>query len=212
MDTPVSTISGLGYLAGMQVVGVADGAPIPPTTVTPQGTIPLATPATQVIVGLGFQVQVQLPYLSEPSVQGQRKRLPRVTARVQASGPFKIGSNQPDASTLSPPPLVAQWSNMADTNPADMVPPLLPNYGSTILPLFTGDIRIPIKGGFDKKGQAALQQDLPLPLNLLALILEVDEGDMPEGGKDAGRQQQAPQGRAASPQPPGAIVPPWMVR
>lgn len=211
MDTPVTTISGLGYLAGMQVTGLADGVVIAPQVVTSQGDITLAEPATQVIAGLGFQVQLQSPYLSDPGVQGQRKRIARVTARVQASGPFKIGSNRPDASTLSPAPLVAQWNNMSDADPADMVPPLLPNYGSATLPLYTGDIRIPIKGGFAKPGQAAVQQDLPLPLNVLALIPEIDEGDLPEGAKPAARQQSE---RGARRAPGGAyasnVLPPYL--
>jgi hypothetical protein len=213
MDAPVSQISGLEYAAGMLVTGLADGAVIPPTLDSPTGTVALPKPATQVIVGFGFQVQLQSPYLPEPSVQGQRKRISRVTARVQSSGSFKMGSNQPDASTLPGTPLIAQWSNLTDADPGEMTPPLLPPYGSTTLPLFTGDIRIPVKGGFAKPGQAALQQDQPLPLNVLCLVPELDAGDLPEGAKGPEKQprqqqpQGAPRGGAYSGGPAPAFVP-----
>lgn len=201
MDAPTTTISGLNYLAGATVTGLADGAVIPPTVVSASGTITLATPATQVIVGLGFTAQLQTPYLAEPSVQGQRKRIPRVTARVEASGSFKIGANQQDASTLSPAQLAATWQNM---QPAPL--PAVPPYGSSIPPLYTGDIRIPVPGGFVKPGQAAMQMTDPLPLQILAVIPEVDEGDAPEAGRAAARQE-------ASPTPPGRRqnegAPPW---
>jgi hypothetical protein len=209
MDAPISEVVNLDYLAGMYVTGLADGGVIPPTLVSASGTIPLPAPATQIIVGLGFQVQLQSPYLPEPTVQGQRKRISRVTARMQSSGSFKIGSNQPDASTLPGAPLTAQWSNLADAEPADVVPPLLPPYGGTILPLFTGDIRIPIKGGFAKPGQVALQQDQPLPLNVLCLLPEIDEGDLPEGAKSPQKQPQQQQQAPQRGGPPGL---PWLVR
>ena len=213
MDAPVSEISGLNYAAGMYVTGLADGAPIPPTRVSSTGTIPLSVPATQVIVGFGFQVQLQSPYLPEPSAQGQRKRISRVTARMQSSGPFKIGSNQPDAATLPGLPLIAQWSDLAYADPAEMVPPLLPPYGGTVLPLFTGDIRIPIKGGFAKPGQAAIQQDLPLPLNVLALVPEYDQGDLPEGAKGPEKQpRQQPQGPPRGGAYVGGGAPPWVAQ
>lgn len=67
----------------------------------------------------------------------------------------------------------------------------VPNYGSNVVPLWTGDIRIPVKGGFQKPGQVALQQDLPLPLQLLALIPEILPGDTPQTAaspREKGRQ------------------------
>jgi hypothetical protein len=208
MDAPVTMVSGLGHLAGMSVTGLADGAVIPPTTVSTTGSISLGTAATQVIVGLGFEAQLQQPYMPEQTVQGQRKRIARVTARVEASGQFLIGANQPDASTLSPPRLVAAWNNMAVANPGQMTPPLLPPYGGTTLPLYTGDIRIPVKGGFAKPGQAAVQQSLPLPLNVLAFVPEYDLGDLVEGGKPAARSPQE-QRRSGQQGPAGPLMPPF---
>jgi hypothetical protein len=210
MDTPVSTISGLGHLAGLGVTGLADGAVIPGRQVTSVGSISLDAPATQVIVGLAFTAQLQSPYLAEAAVQGQRKRIAEVTARLEASGPCMIGSNQPDASTLSPAPLVAMWSNLQLADPSQTSPPLVqPPYGGTVPPLYTGDIRIPIGGGYAKPGQAAIQQSLPLPLQVLALIPETELGDQPQGGKPAAKQPEE-QRRGFAFQPAGPTQPPYV--
>lgn len=203
MDVPVSTVSGLGHLANMVVTGLADGDVITPRAVSSDGSVTLDAPATQVIIGLGFQAQLQSPYLAEVAAQGQRKRIAEVTARVEASRGIRIGSNQPDASTLSPAPLVAQWSDLADA-PDLGVPP----YGSTTPPLYTGDVRIPIHGGYAKPGQAAVQQDFPLPLNILALVPQDDLGDSPQGGKPAAKPPQD-QRRGFVFQPVGPTSPPY---
>ncbi len=62
-------------------------------------------------------------------------------------------------------------------------------YGSAIIdgtdivrpsPLYTGDIRVPVSSSYQKPGQVALEQDEPLPLNVIAFIREVSPGDIPE--------------------------------
>lgn len=200
MTAPVTTISGLDYLAGATVTGLADGNVIPPTVVSAQGTINLAVPASAVTIGLGFQAQLQSVYLDvgQPTVQGQRKKIAAVTARLENSRGVKMGSNQPDGSTLSPMQIAPKWKNL-DAVP-DLAPAqyggIKPPYNSISVPLFTGDRHIPIKGGFQKAGQVALQQDLPLPMQVLALISEIDAGDLPQPAGPVAKQQQ-PQKRAA---------------
>lgn len=175
LTAPVSTVTGLMHLAGATVTGVADGQVIPPQVVSPLGTINLPTPASNVVVGLQFTTQYQSLYFdpsTNETVQGQRKKLAAVTARVEASRGFEIGANQVDGSTLSPMQIAPQWNSLT-------VAPDLgePAYGSTIVPLATGDVRIVLPGGFNTRGQVALQQRNPLPLNLLSLISEDDPGD-----------------------------------
>ena len=177
ITTPTSTIGGLQYLAGATVTGVADGVKITPTVVPASGTIDLPQASTNVVAGLGFACQLQSVYVDggEPTIQGQRKKLPAVTARVQASADFKVGSNQVDGSTQNPIQIAPEWTNMVDAETKAAAP-----YGSTIKPLFTGDVRIPVKGGFSTRGQVAVEQDEPFPLTVLAFIPEIDPGDKPE--------------------------------
>lgn len=174
LTQPFMQVTGLAHLAGATVTGLYDGKVLPPTIVPINGRINLPEPATTVIVGLGYRVQLQGVYLDggSPTVQGRRKTIPAMTARVQDSGRFQMGCNQTDGSTLSPKQIAVLWQNMAEA-----LVPDLGSYLSDAVPLFTGDVRIPIDAGFDTPGQAAIQQDLPLPLNLLAFIPEVVEGD-----------------------------------
>lgn len=176
LTAPVSTISGLGYLAGATVTGIADGQVIAPTVVPSSGIITLATPASSVLIGLGFQAQLQSMYLDagEPTVQGQRKKVAAVTARIELSLGMEIGGNQPDGSTLSPPQIAPSWTNLKPLPDKGIAP-----YGSKIIPLFTGDTRIPVTAGIGTPGQVCLEQNKPLPMQILSLINEVLEGDSP---------------------------------
>jgi hypothetical protein len=176
LSPPTSTVSGLSHLEGLAVTGVADGQEIPLTTVS-GGSITLDRPASYVTVGLGFTAQLQTPYLEvgAPTVQGQRKRIPAVTVRVEASVGMWSGVNQVDGSTLSPMQIAPAWSNLLPV-PYGNSPP----YGSLLYPLYTGDIRVPLAGGFSKPGQVAFHQPDPYPMNILAVIPDIDQGDLPQ--------------------------------
>lgn len=182
LTVPTTTITGLNHLIGATVTGLADGLVIAPQTVSAQGTITLNMPATAVTVGLGFTAQAQSLYLDagQPTAQGRRKKIAAVTARLEATGVSTVtaGSNQPDGAAQSPPQIAPTWTNMEPL----VLPPNqgLPPYGSNVVPLFTGDVRVPVSGGFAKPGQVAIQQTAPLPLQVLAFIPEVFPGDTPE--------------------------------
>lgn len=189
LTAPVSTISGLDHLIGATVTGLADGNVIPPTVVSATGTITLSTPASAVIVGLGFTAQLQGLYLEagEPTVQGQRKKIAAVTARVEASRGITMSTNQPDGSVQSPQQIAPTWGLQ---NPMAAVPDkAVRPYNALATPLYTGDVRIPVPGGDDVRGQVALQQANPLPMQVLAFVSEVSQGDVPEI-KASPRQQQ----------------------
>jgi hypothetical protein len=204
MTAPTTVVSGLGQLAGLPVAGTADGVAIPPQTVTVTGTITLSAPATAITVGLGFQPQVQSPYLDagQPTVQGRRKTITGVTVRVDSSIGLKVGTNQPDGAAQSPPTLAPQWVGLA----AD------PDQGSTYTNpggivtqnLFTGDLRTNVGANWAKPGQVAVQQDNPFPMNITAFIPEFLEGDTPEVGY-------SPQAPARDPRQPARGPGQWML-
>ena len=181
MTRPTTTVIGLDHLAGMTVTGLADGNIITPRVVPANGTVTLDVAASSVVIGLGFQAQLQSLYLDEgsPTVQGQRKKNAAVTVRIEASRGLQAGANQPDGSVQSPPTLTTTWKNL--TTVPDNGPnfPLAP-YNATAIPLRTGDIRVPIPGGYNTRGQVCLQQDYPLPMQVLAMITEDFSGDLPQ--------------------------------
>jgi hypothetical protein len=166
ISTPITTVNGLGPLNGATVTGLADGVAIPPTVVA-NGSITLATPASQITIGIGFQARLQSVYLDagEPTIQGERGLIAEATARVQNSGPFQIGSNQPDGSTLSPAQIAPPWLNMQNAPITTKAP-----YNSVTVPLCTDDIRIPVNTGYSKHKQVCVQQNLPYPLEVLAFV------------------------------------------
>lgn len=191
LTAPTSTVSGLWHLVGQTVTGVADGSPITPQVVSAAGTITLDAPASAITVGLAFLPQLQSLYLVDDGngvQQGRRKNIGAVTVRIEASGSFEVGVNQPDGSAQSPMRVAMRWSNM-ETAQIDTVGLSQPPYGSAdvldttyVRPaaLLTGDVRVQVAGGFSKPGQVAVQQPLPLPLQVLAFVPEVDTGDDPE--------------------------------
>lgn len=191
LTAPATVVGGLSHLIGATVTGLYDGKVIPPTVVDANGQITLPEAATAVVVGLSFGAQLQTVYLDmgTPTVQGRRKKVAAATARIEASSDFEIGANQPDGSVQSPYQLAPEWQNMV-AGPTGAVAP----YNADWTPLFTGDVRIPLLGGFDTKGQAAIQQLLPLPLNILSCIDEALPGDDVDIAADRRRQQ----GRSAS--------------
>jgi hypothetical protein len=193
MTAPVITITGLNYLAGSTVTGLADGNVVPPTVVAANGTINLGTAASAVTIGLGFRAQLQSLYLDagEPTVQGARKKVAAVTARIECSRGLKIGSNQPDGSTQSPVEVDVAWGNLTTVPDDGPNFPLKP-YNALATPLRTGDIRIPLGGGFATPGQVCIQQDYPLPMQILSLVSEDLPGDTPQL-KAPQRQERAKQ-------------------
>jgi hypothetical protein len=196
LTEPAQVIGGLWHLVGQSVTGLADGEVITPRVVADDGTITLDTPATKIVVGLGFTAQLQSMYVDvgEPTVQGQRKKVGAVTARVDASRDFLMGSNQVDGSTLSPIQLGPQWTNMEPVPNLAKAPYPVEDAPPAAVPLWTGDVRIPVVNGVGKPGQVALMQDNPLPLNVLSIMPEVMSGDIPEQQvkpRAKGRQQAA---------------------
>lgn len=181
--TPVTTVTGLMHLVGMEVIGLADGIPVGPFTVSPTGTVTLPFKASNIKIGLGFAAQLQSVYLDVQggvTVQGRRKTVTAVSVRVNSSYDVQIGTNQPDGSAQSPQQIAPAWSNMS----------LAPNLGSSYLSPagqlvtvpFTGDLRTPVLANWAKPGQVAVQQTLAIPLNVTAFLPEYLEGDIPEIG------------------------------
>ena len=198
----VTTLGGLTHLQGLQVVGLADGVPVGPLTVTTGltgvgGFITLPFPASDVRIGLAFTPQLQTIYLDgdQPTLQGRRKTISAATFRVAQSAGLKAGTNQPDGATLCPPIVNAQWSPLYPV--VDLGSTYTSPGGATVRNLFTGDLRINLKGAYRKPAQVAVEQDNPLPLNVLAVIPEFLGGDTPEAQVTPERDKQ--QQRQAAP-------------
>lgn len=154
---PVTSVTNLDHLVGKTVSILADGQVLPSQVVPEGGTLSFPNAANRIIVGLPFLPQLQTLRLDvgEPTIQGRRKMIPAVTARVDQTRGLKFGI---DFDRMDEPPEM----QIAYTPPMELV---------------TGDLRLPVPTDWRTEGQICVQQDYPLPATVLGLIPEVVFGD-----------------------------------
>ena len=158
--SPVTTISGLGYLEGKTVQVLADGSAHPDVVVT-SGAITLQRSASKVQVGLGFTSTLQTNRIEagagDGTAQGKTKRITKVVIRFYNTLGAKAG---PDATHLD------QIEFRTGSSLMDVAPPL-----------FTGDKLIEWPGGYDFDGYVMVKQDQPLPMTVVAIMPQVHTFD-----------------------------------
>jgi hypothetical protein len=160
LDFPITKLFGLDHLEGRPVKVLADGGVVQGLVVQ-DGSITLPVPATKIIVGYGFQAQLQTMPLDVGNevntVQGKRKKVAALTVRVKDSRAIKAGMT------------------------FDTVTPIKELNRTTVLglpvKLITADERIIMDPLWDVPGQICLQVDDPLPATVLGVIPEVVIGD-----------------------------------
>jgi hypothetical protein len=152
-----ATISGLDHLEGEAVTGLADGRVF--TATVADGSITLPFAASVVHVGLGFESVLETLSLElqtrEGTAQGRRKKISRVTVRLDRSSTFQIGSSE---------------------SRLDQIPLSSDSVYDSAVDLFSGDKDRAFPGGYDTEGRICIKQTAPLPLTVLAVIPEVTLG------------------------------------
>lgn len=176
IGVPVTTISGLNHLEGLEVAILADGSVVPNQTVV-NGTITLPAAASMVKIGLPFTAQLQTLYNDiqgqATTAQSKRKNIYSVAVRMESTRGIQVGTNQPDASA-QPTGFAPDWTNMKEIKDRSSAT----DAGAPV-PLYTGDHFINVPGDWDERGQVAVQQVYPLPANILAVISYIQVGDSP---------------------------------
>ena len=156
LDEPLLDPGGLEHLEGESVTLLADGAVVPPQIVS-GGKVVLDAPATRIHAGLAYGATIRtLPVeagADEGTAQGRRKRIHRLIARLWRSLGLKAGT---DAARLD----IVPFRSSGDA--LDGAPPLL-----------TGDMRVALRGGWNREGRVVLAHDLPLPLTVLSLVMQL---------------------------------------
>lgn len=156
---PVTTLSGLSHLEGKTVDILADGA-VHPRRVVSGGSITLEYPASKVHVGLPITSDLRtLPLALEGAQavgQGTIKNVNKVHLRVSQSSVVKAG---PDFTRLR------EYPARAVSDP----------YGSPPA-LRDGELTLPIDPSWNQDAAVCVRQDLPLPLTVLSMTLEVQTG------------------------------------
>lgn len=177
--SPVNSVTGLTHLIGATVYGTADGVAIGPLTVSGGGGVTLPFTASKITLGLQFTPQLQtLPLdVGEPTVQSKRKKLPAVTLRVADTLGLQVGTSFSNLVTMKDFQLgaIPSQSN-GPTTVTDLV-----NQGTLNQGRFstgpTIDGRQILDQLWQEPGQLCIQQNLPYPATILAVIPEVQVGD-----------------------------------
>lgn len=154
-----NTITGLNHLEGRIVHILADGAVEPPRTVV-NGAITLDNAATTVHVGLPITADLRtLPLALEgmqAAGQGTAKNVNAVHLRVSQSSVVKAGPSFTE---------LREYPARAVADP----------YGSPPA-LRDGELSLSIDPSWNQDGAVCVRQDLPLPLTVLSMTLEVQTG------------------------------------
>ena len=160
LTSPVSTVSGLWHLEGKTVKVLGDGNVFPDKVVT-GGSITLDQPCSRVIVGLGYTAQLQTLDLESPqgTIQGNRKKIGKLSVKVQNTRGIKYGPN---------------FSQLTEVKQRGPSVPM-----GTPIPLFTGAFEVIMDPSWNVEGRISVQQDYPLPASILAVAPDVEVGDKP---------------------------------
>lgn len=146
---PATTITGLHHLAGESIMGLADGVPVGPFTVSATGTVTLSAAAS--VVHLGYPYTAELVPMrieggrNDGTSQGKIKRIDGLVLRLEETGTgLFIG------------PTLAEAVQEVGISPTTLT---------------TGDTeRIPWPGGYEQAGLIAIRHTKPLPCTITALL------------------------------------------
>lgn len=152
----VTTISGLGYLEGMTVDVLANGATHPQRVVS-GGQITLQTPASKVQVGLPMPARLQTVRMNagagDGTSQGKLARINKMVVRLHETLGLQHGTRFDTLDTMD----FRYPFDPMDNPPA----------------LFTGDKIIDWTDDYDTEPWACFQQTDPLPCTIVALMPQV---------------------------------------
>lgn len=146
---PTDTFTGLEHLEGEIVQVLADGAVHPDVVVT-GGEIVLQYEASRVHAGLAYNSTLKTMRVEGGNPigtsQGRIKRINRCYARLYRT----VGILVNDERYFMGPPIMNEP-----------------------VPLFTGDVEVPVDDGYDEAGQIEIIQNQPLPMTIIAIMPEV---------------------------------------
>lgn len=162
---PTNTIT-LAHLKGKEVWALGDGQVYGPLTANEDtGVVTLPSAVCNLVAGLSYVQQIEtldltMDDLQPGSIQGKRKLIPSVVLRLDCTKGISAGQ---DFNTLTAVP----DCNDIDANFVGLNPDAL----------FSGDAYVVLGAAWNEKGRVCIQQDLPLPTNVLGIIVQVVPGD-----------------------------------
>lgn len=157
-DNPSSAFN-VPSLAGLTINVLADDRWFENIIVDSNGNFELPTEAVNVIAGLPYTMEIELPNVEiktgDGTMQGRKKQISGCTLRLSNTLGGQIGNDR----------------ELLDMIPYDE------NSTTYKLSLYSGDkeITLPV-GGFNKEGRVVIRSNEPFPFNLLMAVREVSFG------------------------------------
>ena len=157
-DNPSSAFN-VPSLAGLTINVLADDRWFENIIVDSNGNFELPTKAVNVIAGLPYTMEIELPNVEiktgDGTMQGRKKQISGCTLRLSNTLGGEIGNDR----------------DLLDMIPYDE------NSTTYKLSLYSGDkeITLPV-GGFNKEGRVVIRSNEPFPFNLLMAVREVSFG------------------------------------
>lgn len=163
--SPVTTVTGLSHLNGMDVVALVDGNVVNGLSVS-AGSVTLPKAGSKIHVGLSYDAIIETLNLDMGNVQGlgtvqgRFKTIPEVKLRVDKSRGIWTGhEDAPRTSTK-----LVEYKQRAG------------EAWSAAIQLYTGDIRITTSWDWNEHGRVVVKQFDPLPMTILAIMPNVEIG------------------------------------
>lgn len=158
---PITTVTGLSHLNGLEVDILADGAPRPRQVVVSGGVV-LDREASKLVIGLPCVGKVSTMRLeagaADGTAQGKIKRITHVTFRFMMTLGGKFGPSDQKLEVMD---------FRSGSDPMNSPPPIV----------FDGDKRQTWNGSYEKDARIWYVNDQPLPFTLNAIIPEVNTQD-----------------------------------
>jgi hypothetical protein len=154
--SPVATFYGASHLAGQTVTGLADGVMVDSFVMPEDGSFTLPALTSKLTIGIQYFPKLKTLALEvgEPTIQGEQKKITKVTARVTDSMWMFTGST------------FSNLTAMRDTVPG--------NIGSQtneqVTDLVTGDAMTILDPKYSEQGQYCFMQLFPFPATILGVI------------------------------------------
>ena len=156
-----ATVSGLDHLEGETVQILGNGNVYPDQAVASGGLSAISPTITTGQIGLGSTALVKTlrpeAGADDGAAQGKTKRPFELAVRFIQTLGAKVSTNGTDYDTV-------QFRSGSD--PMDSSPPL-----------YSGDKKIKLRGGWNEEGQIWIKQDQPLPIHVTAIITRLVTND-----------------------------------
>lgn len=147
-----TTITGLGHLVGESVAIYADGEKQDNKTVPANGKIAIAS-ASKAQIGLAYTSTLKPMKLD-------LHELGRATTKKVTRGIISLYKT-----------MRGEWGS--DSSALDPIVYRRAGVTTTEFPVFTGDLEMPFRAGYERSGDVIVQQSDPLPMTVLALTLDI---------------------------------------